>query len=139
MSEIKDAPNTTLDPKLRALLDDESEAQRGDYIYCAACSAIITRAQERTAVHGSHDHTCTNPHGFEFHIGCFAQALGCAISGPEYAADSWFMGYSWQLAACAECKTHLGWYFSANAGHTGSSASPKYFYGLILDRIQEDS
>ncbi len=133
MSEIKDPPNTTLDPKLRSLLDDQSEDKRGNYIYCANCSHVLTTSDQRIDVNGSHEHYCTNPHGFEFHLGCFAEALGCDISGQAYAADSWFMGYAWRLAACAECHTHLGWYFAVTADGT-----PAYFYGLILDRIQEE-
>lgn len=134
MSEIKDPPNTTLDPKLRSLLEEGSQQGRGNYIYCASCSHVLTTSDQRIDVHGSHEHHCTNPHGFEFHLGCFAEALGCDISGQAYAADSWFMGYAWRLAACAECQTHLGWYFAVT-----SDGSPGYFYGLILDRIQEES
>ena len=134
MSEIQDPPNTTLDPKLRSLLKDDAE--RGNYIYCASCSHVLTTADQRIDVHGSHDHHCTNPHGFQFHVGCFAEALGCDISGDAYAADSWFMGYTWRLAACAECHTHLGWYFGAS---TPGGGGPDYFYGLILDRIQEET
>ncbi len=130
MSEVKDPPASTLDPKLSSMLDMTEEDDK-NFIYCATCSHIITRPQHRIEVNGSHDHTFTNPHGFTFHLGCFSDALGCDISGKPEAADTWFMGFVWRLASCAECHAHLGWYFSRPSGDD-------YFYGLILDRIQEE-
>ncbi len=131
MSEVKDPPASTLDPKLKSLLDLPAQSEK-DYIYCAACSHVITYASEKTEVNGAHSHYCVNPHGFEFNVGCFANALGCDISGHPEAADSWFMGYVWRLASCGQCRVHLGWYFSAAAGE-------HYFYGLILDKIQSET
>ncbi len=128
MSEVKDPPASTLDPKLRSMLDME-EAEDKNFIYCAACSNTITKTEHKIEVNGSHDHSFVNPHNFRFHIGCFAQALGCDISGDPQAADSWFMGFVWRLASCAQCHNHLGWYFSRGSD---------FFYGLILNRIQED-
>jgi hypothetical protein len=129
MSEIKDTPSK-LDPDLESMLELPTTDDKG-FIYCATCSTVITRAAERTDVNGSHAHHFTNPHGFQFHVGCFANALGCTITGGPEAADSWFMGYVWRLALCAECQSHLGWYFRQTSGE-------HFFYGLILDRIQED-
>ncbi len=130
MSEIKDPENSTLDPTLRSMLEIEDSDDK-NFLYCGTCSTVITTASARINVTGSHDHHFTNPHGFSFHVGCFANALGCDISGQPEAADSWFMGHSWRIASCAECQTHLGWYFS-----TASGAG--FFYGLILNRLQED-
>ena len=109
-------------------LDDSHDK---NFIYCGQCSHVITQAAQRIEVNGSHAHLFTNPYGIEFHVGCFAQALGCDISGAAEAADTWFMGYFWRIASCAECHAHLGWYFAQANGED-------YFYGLILDRIQED-
>lgn len=134
MSEVKDPPNTTLDPKLRSMLEIEDSDDK-NFIYCGFCSHVITEAHERIEVNGSHDHNFTNPHGFSFHVGCFGNALGCDISGKPEAADTWFMGYFWRIASCAGCQAHLGWYF---ARATSSKGAADYFYGLILDRIQED-
>ncbi len=130
MSEIKDPPASTLDPKLRSMLEIDDSNDK-NFIYCGQCSHVITQATQRIDVNGSHAHFFTNPFGIEFHVGCFAQALGCDISGRAEAADTWFMGYFWRVASCAECHAHLGWYFAQASGED-------YFYGLILDRIQED-
>lgn len=131
MSEVKDPDQSTLDPKLKSMLEI-GEPKDKNFIYCATCSHVITRAAERIEVNGSHDHTFINPHGYEFHLGCFAQALGCDISGAPEAADTWFAGFVWRLATCAECHVHLGWYFSRPSGDNA-------FYGLILNAIQEDN
>jgi hypothetical protein len=128
MSEIDDPKVSDLDPKLKSILSS-SEDDDKDFIFCAQCSNVVSRACERIEIAGSHAHFLTNPHGFQFNVGCYGQALGCDISGQPEPADTWFMGYRWCIASCASCRTHLGWYFT----------SPNHnFYGLILDRIQED-
>lgn len=125
MVDVLDKTRQGLDPKLKEIVE---EGER-NFIYCGICSHVLTRGGERIEVSGSHDHQCTNPYGIRFHIGCFAEALGCDISGEPMAADTWFPGFRWRHASCAECHQHLGWYFEAGE---------KYFYGLILDRIQHD-
>ena len=99
-----------------------------DFIYCAMCSSVIGRVTDKIEINGAFDHHCTNPHGVSFHLGCFSQALGCALSGQRMAADTWFPGFRWRIASCGECQAHLGWYFDR--------AESDYFYGLILNRIQ---
>lgn len=130
MSEVKDPDVSTLDPALKEMLEI-AEPKDKNFIYCATCSNVISQTSERIEVNGHHAHHFINPHGFEFDIGCFAQALGCDISGSPEAADSWFMGHVWRLASCAQCHAHLGWYFSRPSGDNS-------FYGLILNAIQED-
>lgn len=117
-----------LDPKLKEIVDDK-EDDKGRFVYCAVCSSVIARQADRIEVAGSHDHHFTNPFGIRFHLGCFADALGCAISGERVAADTWFPGYQWRHATCADCQMHLGWYFDR---------ASEFFYGLIIDRIQHD-
>ena len=129
MAEVVDKERKSLDPALDRLLERERQ-ERKDYIYCAVCSTVIGRGADRIEVNGGHDHYCINPHGLQFHIGCFQEALGCEIEGSPQAADSWFMGFRWRIANCGECRRHLGWYFDRK--------DTTYFYGLILDRIQHD-
>lgn len=125
MVDVFDKERQGLDPKLKDIVE---EADR-NFIYCATCSSVIARDFDRTEVGGSHTHRFTNPISIHFHIGCFSQALGCTISGERVAADTWFAGFQWQIASCAECHIHLGWYFDRG---------DEFFYGLILDRIQND-
>lgn len=125
MIDVIDNTRQGLDPKLRDLVDD-GESPAKAYVYCASCSAVITRIESQIEVNGAYDHIFTNPYGFEFHVGCFRDAHGCSISGAPNAADSWFPGYLWRLALCTECTAHLGWSFEGG---------DLPFFGLILDRI----
>ena len=96
---------------------------------CGRCAAAITSQRHRIAVHGSHEHRFVNPAGFLFHIGCFAEAIGCAIVGPSSLEYPWFPGYAWRFALCGQCGRHLGWHFRSD----GSEG----FFGLILDRMRD--
>jgi hypothetical protein len=98
-------------------------------IVCAACAATITRPVERIACQGSHEHRFMNPGGFLYHIGCFAQAIGCVIVGPASREYPWFPGFSWRLALCGQCGVQLGWHFRDDAGAA--------FFGLILNRLRD--
>lgn len=128
MVDVRDTQRQGLDPALREIVE-RSAAEPGELIYCGTCSHVIARRADRISVNGSHAHDFTNPHGIRFHVGCFAEALGCSISGARNAADTWFPGFFWRIATCADCRTHLGWYFDT---------AERYFYGLILDRIQQE-
>jgi len=119
---------TGLDSKLKEIVEDEANDRRS-FVYCAMCSNVLARAEDRIEVSGSHAHQFTNPFDVEFHIGCYSDALGCSISGQRVAADTWFPGFQWRYAHCSECHRHLGWYFDQ---------AEVFFYGLILDRIQHD-
>ncbi len=118
----------SLHPALLAILELDS-ANDKNFVYCSVCSHVLTRRGAQIEMQGSFDHQFSNPHGFRFHVGCFANALGCDISGAPQAADSWFMGYAWRLATCGGCHQHLGWYFTRGR-------NLHFFYGLILDRVQ---
>ena len=111
--------------------DRAAEAERAARrLRCAACRHPVTRDDERIAMAGTHLHTCTNPHGLVFRIGCFRRAPGCREAGPPTRAHTWFAGYAWRVGLCAGCAAHLGWHYAGAAGE---------FYGLILDRLVEDA
>ena len=95
-------------------------------LFCAGCRHVITNVDERIVIQGGHEHSFTNPHGYRFNIGCFGQAAGCGATGEETDEWSWFSGFRWRIALCANCQQHLGWLFRA---------SDEGFYGLILNRL----
>ena len=103
----------------------ERARERARRLYCARCRHPISDERERVTVNGGHTHTCTNPYGITYRIGCFRSAPGCAADGTPTLEHTWFSGYAWQVAYCRGCDTHLGWLF------TGADA----FYGLIVDRL----
>jgi hypothetical protein len=98
----------------------------GHWLACASCGQRITTDAARIAVSGRHDHTFANPHGYVFHIGCFAAAVGIERVGPTSTEFSWFAGYSWQSEQCAACHAHLGWLFRS---------AKRTFHGLVLDNL----
>ena len=95
-------------------------------LFCAACRHSITHQDERIPVQGGHEHRFTNPHGITYQIGCYREAAGCSVVGESTAEFTWFPGYAWRIALCANCQTHLGWRFQK---------SGEYFHGLILNRL----
>ena len=108
---------------------EHDPAKQERYIACRQCGQRLTRPSERTSVNGSHTHTFANPSGLVFEIGCFRMARGCSFIGPPSLEFPWFTGYSWQIAICSTCQTHLGWLF------LGQHANQ--FIGFILDRLIE--
>ena len=127
MIDVLDKERQALDPKLKEIVDRASEETR-DFLVCAACSHVIARRADQIDVNGAFAHFFTNPFGVEFHVGCFSDAPGCAITGERVAADTWFPGFHWRLASCEACRAHLGWYFDQ---------ADAYFYGLILDCVRD--
>jgi hypothetical protein len=109
-------------------VQDEEQTGRDDLgLLCANCGQTITRREHRVSRGGSHQHTFTNPHGLVFDIGCFSEAPGCVQEGEATLEWTWFDGFRWRVALCAQCHTHLGWGYHADGGEG--------FYGLILERI----
>jgi hypothetical protein len=101
-------------------------------IFCAGCGHLITDRRYAVERQGHHNHRFMNPGGFLYRIGCFAEAIGCFVVGPDSPEYPWFVGYSWRCAFCAGCAHHLGWQFRASGeGVSGS------FFGLILDRVTD--
>jgi hypothetical protein len=94
---------------------------------CVVCEHRITERAYRIEMSGANEHTFVNPYGIAFVIGCFAAAPGCVHLGSTEEAFSWFPGWTWQLAACARCRSHVGWIYRL-AG--------QQFHGLILAAIR---
>lgn len=123
-------PEKQSDEMLNSFVEDETQDKVSDpeeYIFCRQCRNRITSPAERIEVQGSHRHTFANPHGILFEIGCFRTVMGCGHAGPASTDFSWFPGFSWRIAVCIKCLTHLGWLFA--------SPDKGSFHGLILDRL----
>ena len=105
--------------------DREGPAQEGALV-CAHCLGFVTSRSAALSMSGSHAHTFVNPHGFEFRIGCFADAPGCVEVGEESAYWTWFPGFTWRVSLCRYCGEHLGWLFRSPDAR---------FFGLILDHL----
>ena len=97
-------------------------------ILCSVCGFTVTTDHHRIKMQGRHEHRFMNPAGFLYHLGCFAEAVGCVTVGPASSEYPWFPGFLWRFALCGGCRTHLGWHFSDEEGTS--------FFGLILDRLR---
>lgn len=98
-------------------------------VRCVRCGHPVTTHEQRITVADKEVHTCANPLGKVFVIGCFRAAPGCVPFGEVSTFWSWFPGHAWQAVLCGVCGAHLGWRFQ---GETDS------FFGLILDRLAMD-
>ena len=121
MTLLHPSPLTTL---LHSL---EETAARGEQILCRFCHAPITRSMDAMEAGGAHRYRVVNPHGITFELACFHQAPGCDIRGQATPEDSWFAGFSWQLAQCSDCHEHLGWYYERSGCES--------FFGLIATKL----
>lgn len=119
-----DKPQGTFVEKSESEKQQKIDDNPDNYI-CHICKFVITQKAEQISVDNSHTHTFINPAGISYHIACFQTANGCIQTGSFYSEHTWFAGYQWQLALCANCHEHMGWLFRGIDS----------FYGLILDRI----
>lgn len=122
------APRGT--PKKTPTPSDAPASKTAAALVCAACEHPITDRRFAIAMSGRHEHRFMNPAGYLYHVGCFAEAIGCVVVGPASSEYAWFPGFDWRCAHCGGCGQQLGWQFRARAGGAG-------FYGLILDRLRE--
>ena len=123
-----DATNRAADLKPEKA-DQKEDTGHGADLRCRACRHGITNREAAVPINGRQVHVCTNPSGIAFEFGCYSQAPGCAVLGRPTAEHTWFTGYTWQIAQCAGCGTHLGWRFRGGSG----------FFGLILNRLVSGS
>ncbi len=114
-------------PTPEGATEDDTAVKDERRVLCRECLHPVTREEDRTDVHGAHQHTFANPSGIVFTIGCFRSADGCGAAGSPSDEFTWFAGFSWRVAVCAACLAHLGWLFSSASGAT--------FWGLILDHL----
>ena len=98
-------------------------------VVCAVCGHRITDEDHLIEMSGAHEHTFVNPGGFVHHIGCWRAAPGCVYLGTTESAFSWFPGWTWQVAACARCRAHVGWIYR-NSG--------EQFHGLIVSALKSE-
>ena len=93
--------------------------------WCAACNTRIASEDAAIEVGGAHRHRFVNPADVAFEIGCFAESR-CRVEGAPTLQDSWFAGFAWSYASCANCGEHLGWCYDGEGAR---------FFGLILARL----
>lgn len=119
-------PDRDLEEIADSLEDPVDDPDRA--IRCAECEHEVTHPDHRTRRDGGFEHSFANPAGIVFRIGCFDEASGCGAIGEPSSEFSWFAGYTWRVALCRNCRTHLGWLFES---------TDDTFHGLILPRLNQ--
>ena len=96
----------------------------GDWL-CAWCMNRVASEKDRFAYQGESEFAFKNPNGILFCILTFAETIGCRQAGRPTLEYTWFPSHAWSYCECAQCRAHLGWFYSG----------PSEFVGLIRDRI----
>jgi len=117
------------DGDVEELIEEETQSEEDEEqaILCSHCEHEVTSRRHKTSVQGGFEHSCANPAGVLYQIGCFEEAPGCGATGSESSEFTWFDGYTWQVVICRGCSTHLGWRYRS---------SEHVFFGLILPRLE---
>lgn len=100
--------------QLKFLITKLEDKKQESILRCKYCRAPISHMQHVFSVGGS----CgtagnyVNEHGFIHHTVTLRKVDGDVLCvGRSERRDSWFPGYSWQIALCSICSEHLGWKF----------------------------
>ena len=104
-------------------IEEDTEVEKQKTVRCRACQHDITRPS--LAIE-PHEHTFRNPAGYSFHVLCYSDAPGATDAGDSTTEASWFHGYAWTFAICAQCRNHLGWWYKGT----------DRFAGLIATRLK---
>lgn len=124
--------------QLRFILKKLKESNKQETrLRCKHCGANISRIRHVFSVSGSEgiSGTYVNEHGVVHHTVTLREVDRHSVVciGPPETKDSWFPGYSWQIAYCAICSDHIGWKFRSvtNRGSDDSDQNrPRSFWGF---------
>ena len=123
---LKESADEQISAVCSKILQETEKEEKEESIICKNCRNEITAVGYSIAVNGQHAHIFKNPLGITFHIGCFSKAWGCFIYGIPTCEATWFSGFTWCVAVCANCFTHLGWHYQSGR---------ESFYGLIMANL----
>lgn len=98
---------------------------------CAACRGLITHSDHLLVVDGQNRHFFVNPAGVECDFYTFSSCPGAIALGEATEAHTWFSGYGWRMAFCAQCGQHLGWQYEV----VSTLKRPFTFWGILVARL----
>jgi hypothetical protein len=112
---------------------EEKSEERKVYV-CKRCDVEITDSRALFCMRAdSVEQVFPNPLGIMRVILTARAASSILVEGSSTADFTWFSGYSWRIASCASCRSHLGWLYEG-APHGGE---PHTFYGLLKEALAE--
>ena len=124
--ELKYNPETAETVTVKPEESAEESPVTDKRVLCRNCHGYVAEINDRIRINDSDYHIFRNPMGLFFRVICFSRADG-VLPVTEYTYENtWFSNYSWSIALCLGCHTHLGWHYRSENS---------VFYGLIADRL----
>ncbi|XP_072945321.1 protein cereblon isoform X2 [Epargyreus clarus] len=137
------ASNLTLSPRERLALFVVDDALlrlhmavrfigRRSVLCCSSCNGEIARREHVVPMSSEGVHSnYTNIGGYMHDIVTVSRAYNVGLTGAASAEFSWFPGYTWTVANCAACGSHIGWRFDAEK----RNLRPQQFFGLCRNYV----
>ncbi|GAB2275808.1 hypothetical protein Dimus_010557, partial [Dionaea muscipula] len=98
-----------------------------DRVRCKNCQTILARRSDMMVMSSEGPlGAYVNSHGYVHEIMTFHKASGLALIGRPVKEYSWFPGYTWTIANCATCESHMGWLFATMK----LKLQPRSFWGI---------
>jgi len=122
------------------------EKERETILRCKCCAAALSPMRHVFTVKGAEGTTghYVNEHGIVHQTVTLREVdpkVSVVCVGRQETKDSWFPGYSWQIAYCYVCSSHLGWRFRKVCKTDGDEDPdrPAKFWGFSYSSITTES
>ncbi|MCO5612818.1 hypothetical protein L7F22_067089 [Adiantum nelumboides] len=105
-----------------------------DRIRCKTCKNVVARRSDMLVMSSDGPlGVYVNNAGYVHETLTLAKARGLILQGRPETMHSWFPGYSWTVADCNLCESHMGWLFKA----LKKDLHPRQFWGLRRSQLAE--
>lgn len=129
-----------LDSPIQRLRWQLSLMSKCQQYYCFGCQTQIGQQSDVFAmsIEGAQS-IYVNPDGYLHDTMTLINATNLVLVSTPSTDYSWFPGYAWSIAVCANCHKHIGWQFIAQKPRL----QPHKFYGLsrssLITKISMDA
>ncbi|KAI5057766.1 hypothetical protein GOP47_0027781 [Adiantum capillus-veneris] len=104
-----------------------------DCIRCKTCKNVVARRSDMLVMSSDGPlGVYVNNAGYVHETLTLAKVRGLILQGRPETMHSWFPGYSWTVADCNLCESHMGWLFRAL-----KDLHPRQFWGLRRSQLAE--
>lgn len=107
-----------------------------NHMKCETCMTLIARRNDILVMspEGPMD-AYVNNFGFVHETLTLLRTQGLMLEGGPETQHSWFPGYSWTIAYCSVCRSHMGWLFKA----VKKGMHPRQFWGVRRSQLAEST
>lgn len=120
--------------QLKYILKKMEAKRKETVLRCMNCGSAISQMRHVFSVGGSDGTTgaYVNEYGVVHQTMTLRKVDGNVVcTGRPETRDTWFPGYSWQIAHCSICSAHLGWKFRmVSIGDDNDPDRPRTFWGF---------